>query len=70
MEKYQFKTTINCGGCIAKVTPHLDANTDIKHWDVDINNPDKILSVETESLGQEDIKELVERLGFKAEPLS
>lgn len=70
MEKYQFKTTINCGGCIAKVTPHLDANTDIKQWDVDINNPDKILSVETESLGQEDIKELVERLGFKAEPLS
>ena len=61
MEKYQFKTTINCSGCIAKVTPHLDANTGIKHWDVDINNPEKILSVEAENLDQEEIKELVDK---------
>ena len=70
MKKYQFKTTINCGGCLAKVTPHLDSNPGIKSWDVDINNPDKILSVEAEDLEQHEVKAIVENLGFKAEKVS
>jgi copper chaperone len=70
MDKYQFKTTINCSGCVAKVTPHLNANTNIKNWEVDINNPDKVLTVEAENLKQEEVKSLVEKLGFKAENLT
>lgn len=70
MKKYQFKTTINCGGCIAKVTPHLNANTNIKNWEVDINKPEKILTVETENLEEKDIKEIIERLGFKADSIA
>jgi copper chaperone len=69
MKTYQFKTTINCGGCVAKVTPHLNAEADIKSWEVDINNPDKVLTVETESLELNEIKAMVEKLGFKAEAL-
>jgi copper chaperone len=68
MKKYQFKTTINCSGCVAKVTPHLNANTDIKNWEVDINNPEKTLTVEAETLEQNEVQALVEKLGFKAEP--
>jgi copper chaperone len=67
MKTYQFKTTINCGGCVAKVTPHLNAESDIKNWEVDINNPEKVLTVETESLEPTDIQTMVEKLGFKAE---
>ena len=29
MEKLKFKTNINCGGCVAKVTPFLNAETSI-----------------------------------------
>ena len=67
MEKYKFRTTINCGGCVAKVTPHLNANSNIKNWEVDINNPDKVLTVEAENTQPEEIKALVEKLGFTAD---
>lgn len=47
METLKFKTTIKCGGCIATVTPVLDALKGVEKWDVDTNNPDKILTVTT-----------------------
>ena len=67
MKQYQFKTNINCSGCVARVTPALEQNTQIKNWKVDTNSPYKILTVETESLNEEAIKEIVLGAGFKAE---
>jgi copper chaperone len=67
--KYQFKTNINCGGCIASVTPYLNANNEIKHWEVDTTNPNKILTVETDHLTGEMIREIVKSAGYKAENL-
>ncbi|MBC8054792.1 MAG: heavy-metal-associated domain-containing protein [Sphingobacteriaceae bacterium] len=70
MEKYQFKTTINCAGCVAKVTPHLNANENITSWEVDIKNPEKILTVEAENTNSQEVAELIEKLGFEAQELS
>lgn len=70
MMKYQFKTNIKCGGCIEKVTPYLDANNEIKKWEVDIKNSDKILTVETDHLSSEIIAEIVRHAGYKAEKLN
>ena len=70
MKQYQFKTNINCSGCVAKVTPVLDQNKEIQDWKVDTNNPNKILTIETESLNEEQIKTIVEKAGFKAEKVS
>jgi len=50
MATLQFKTNINCGGCIARVTPRLNEVKGISSWKVDTDNPDKILTVETETL--------------------
>ena len=69
MKHYQFKTNINCSGCIAKVTPHLNETEQICHWNVDTSNPVKMLSVATESLDENAIIKLVEKAGFKAEKL-
>ncbi|HKO75869.1 MAG TPA: cation transporter [Flavobacterium sp.] len=44
-ETFVFKTNINCGGCVAKVTPVLDTTDGIETWTVDTTNKDKILSV-------------------------
>ncbi len=68
--KYQFKTNIMCGSCIAKVTPYLDDSKDIKHWEVDTQNPNKVLTVETDNLSNEMVKDIVQRAGYKAEPLN
>lgn len=68
--KHQFKTNINCGGCIAAVTPHLNASSDIKHWEVDTQNPQKVLTVETDNLTSDKVKEIVNKAGYKAETLN
>jgi copper chaperone len=48
MNQIQFKTNINCGGCIKSVTPFLNSLDDLDAWQVDTAVPEKILTVETE----------------------
>lgn len=69
MKQYKFKTNINCSGCIATVTPYLNANNQIKKWEVDTVNPQKVLTVETDSLSSEMVAEIVKKAGYKAEPI-
>jgi len=69
MNTLQFKTNINCGGCVSRVTPRLNETKGILSWKVDTDNPDKILTVETETLGSENIIEVVKKVGFNIEPL-
>ena len=69
METVQFKTNINCGGCIAKVTPKLNEVKGIVNWKVDTNNPDKVLTVEIDNLPKESIIEIVQKAGFSIKSL-
>ena len=64
---YQFKTNINCGGCIASLKPQLDNVKEITSWEVDTNNPNKILTVKTDKTTKEEVIEAVEKAGFKIE---
>ncbi|MDX2172784.1 MAG: heavy-metal-associated domain-containing protein [Bacteroidota bacterium] len=70
MKTLKFKTNIKCTGCVAKVTPFLNDEKGIEKWDVDIFNPEKILSVETDSINSDKIIEAIEKAGFKAEKTS
>ena len=68
MGTLKFKTNIKCGGCISTVTPHLNGMTAVSKWDVDTNNPDKILTIESDlELDEELIKETLKKAGFQAE---
>ena len=67
METLKFKTTINCGGCVATVTPHLNQIKGIEKWSVDTTNPRKILTVETSGLEPAVIVEKLKEAGYKAE---
>jgi copper chaperone len=69
METFKFKTNINCGGCIAKVTPFMKDAAIIKNWKVETASPEKTLIVETDA-NAEEVKEIVERAGFKAEQIT
>ncbi|HRG39429.1 MAG TPA: heavy-metal-associated domain-containing protein [Bacteroidia bacterium] len=66
----KFKTNINCGGCVAKVTPFLNEAEGICHWEVDTENKDKILSVHTEEISEEEVIKKVKEAGFKIEILT
>ena len=67
METLKFKTTINCSGCLAKVTPFLNAEKSIEKWDVNTLVPEKILTVETTYSSPEKIISAVEKAGYKIE---
>jgi copper chaperone len=70
MKKIKFKTNIKCSGCIAKVTPFLNDEKTIEKWEVDINNPDKILTIESENLDEKSIISVIEKAGFIAEAIN
>lgn len=63
----QFKTNINCGGCVAQVKPVLDAQSDIASWEVDTMVKDKILSVVPNGITADQVIEAVQKTGFKIE---
>jgi copper chaperone len=68
MKDTKFKTTIKCSGCVAKITPFLNEALGEGNWQVDYNNPAKVLTV----VGEKDsakIVQAVEKAGFKAEAI-
>jgi len=68
MKALKFKTNIKCAGCIAAVTPHLDALLGENNWQVDIQNPDKILKVDVDTTSETLIGTL-QKAGYKAEKI-
>lgn len=67
METLKFKTNINCSGCLAKVSPFLNSQEGIQRWDVNINDPEKTLTVEVGEIGAHEVMETVKKAGFKIE---
>ncbi|QHI36555.1 hypothetical protein IMCC3317_19180 [Kordia antarctica] len=67
MKTLKFKTNINCGGCVSKVTPFLNKQDGVVNWEVDTTNPDKILTIEGDGASEEDVKATLQKIGFKAE---
>ena len=69
METLKFKTNINCGSCIRSVTGFITEVKGIDHWEVDTENPDKILTVQGKAKAEE-IVEAVEDAGFDIQILA
>ena len=69
MKDLKFKTNINCGGCVSKVTPVLNAAEGVCEWTVDTANKDKVLIVKTDFLSASEVIATVEKAGFKAQPI-
>lgn len=67
MTELKFKTNINCNHCINKITPLMDEEKKIAEWKVDIENPDKILTVSGEDINEQLIKDVLAKAGYVAE---
>ena len=68
METTKFKTNIKCDACVAKVTPYLDESVGADQWQVDLNDPQRILTV-TGQPDAEKVKDALKNAGYKAEKL-
>jgi len=66
MKTLKFKTNINCENCVRSVTPFLNKIDGIS-WNVDTENNDKILTVESRDAISEEIIEKVKKAGFEIE---
>jgi copper chaperone len=67
MKELKFKTNINCGGCVAKVTPTLNASLGEGVWEVNTDHPDKVLTVK--GAEEKDVIKAIVKSGFRAERL-
>lgn len=61
-----FKTNIKCSGCVNKATPFLNETVGEDNWEVDVNTPDKVLTISNETVSVELVKQAVEKAGFTA----
>ena len=68
MKTQKFKTNIACSNCLAKVTPILNAEQKINSWNVDMQSEDRILTVESTDMTEEDVFKTVLKAGFIAKP--
>ncbi len=64
----KFKTNINCGGCIAAVSPKLNQIEGL-NWQVDTQNPEKILTTESSKNLEIEIIQAVKSAGFNIEKI-
>lgn len=64
--KLQFKTNINCQNCVRAVSGFLNEVESIARWEVDTTNPEKILTVEGDTVAAEEVLEAIEEAGFEA----
>ncbi|OFX85670.1 MAG: hypothetical protein A2W99_06195 [Bacteroidetes bacterium GWF2_33_16] len=71
MNIIKFKTSLKCGGCINAIRPHLNKIDGIQSWDVDLDSPNKTLSVNTEAPSTEDLQNTIiiafKKAGYSAE---
>ena len=66
MKTMNFKTNLHCEHCIQKITPFLNAEENIISWHVNLESPDKTLTVEGDVAPQQIIT-LLEQAGYKAQ---
>jgi copper chaperone len=70
METLKFKTNVKCNNCVAKISPYLDESEHIMEWNVDLNDPERILTVTGEGLTKEHVKDSLLKAGYTAEELN
>ena len=70
MFEAKFKTTIQCNGCLSKVTPKLNEILEEQSWSVDLESDDRILTVNDDNVSVDAVVSAVKSVGFEIEELS
>ena len=70
MSEAKFKTTIQCNGCLSKVTPKLNEILEEQSWSVDLESDDRILTVNDDNVSVDAVVSAVKSVGFEIEELS
>jgi len=66
----KFKTNIKCDGCIAAVGPVLDKAVGPSHWQVDLSDPLRVLTVDTQVVSAAQIQQVLREVGYQADEIA
>ncbi|OFX20673.1 MAG: hypothetical protein A2041_13000 [Bacteroidetes bacterium GWA2_31_9b] len=73
MKTLNFKTSLKCAGCVNAIKPSMDKINEIISWNVDLNNPEKIVEVVTDSANEQElsnnIMQAITLVGYKVEKI-
>lgn len=71
MQTLKFKTNIKCSGCIAASTPFLNEAVGENNWQVDTQDPAKVLTVSAgDGVDAGAVIRAVKSAGYQAEPIA
>ncbi len=65
MRQLRFRTNFHCDGCVTTVSSYLRAVSGIVHWEVDLENPEKMLTVYGDEAREIEIMEKVREAGYQ-----
>ncbi|MGL4423318.1 MAG: heavy-metal-associated domain-containing protein, partial [Gemmataceae bacterium] len=60
-----YRTNLNCGNCVAKVRPFLDADRTIHSWTVDTSTAEKRLTIVGDNVPRSVVEAAIESGGFR-----
>jgi len=55
-----------CEGCKSRITPLLDREEGIESWQVDLEDENKILTVESDDVSGEEVIDILQKAGYLA----
>lgn len=69
MEVLVFKTNLHDKNQITEVTPHINNLNGITRWNVDLDDIDKVLRIESENLCARTVETTLQQAGYLCEEL-
>ncbi|AKP50709.1 heavy-metal-associated domain-containing protein [Cyclobacterium amurskyense] len=66
-KQIKLKTNVKCGACVTAISPAMNGLA-ASHWEVDLQSPDRILTVEGD-VNETEIKAALEKSGYKGESI-
>jgi len=67
MEQIKLKTNLSCKHCVMKVEPVLKAEQGIVSYNIDLENPDKTLTIESNGADIDQLIKDFDKVGYIAE---
>lgn len=65
IQTLRFKTNLKCSGCVKAITPGLESLNLIESWNVNLESPEKVLEVESETDISDQVMESIKKAGYQ-----
>ena len=70
MEVLILKTNIRYKKHVKEIAPLLDGRNSISRWNIDLNDVDKVLRIESNDMELTEVVQLIQEAGFHCEELA